>query len=62
MDSELKEVRAQRDELLQKYNALVGDYSALKDSLRVSLVKAFAGLAADMAEIDFSSPNFEKQT
>ena len=62
MDNELEEVRTQRDELLQKYNALVDDYSALKDSVRVSLVKALAGLAADMAAIGFSSPNFDKQT
>lgn len=56
----VESIRVERDELLQKYNALVGEYAAIKESVRVSLVKALAGLAADMASIGFSSPNFEK--
>lgn len=58
--SELERIKAERDELLQKYNTLVGEYAAIKESVRVSLVKALAGLAADVASIGFASPNFEK--
>lgn len=57
---DVESIRAERDALLEKYNALVGEYAAIKESVRVSLVKALAGLAADMASIGFSSPNYEK--